>query len=384
MKKRIVFLMSDTGGGHRAAAEAITDALIEKYGDEQVDSQLVDVFRNYTYPPFRSAPESYPVMVNKSPILWKTLYEIPNSPRRALIAKNALWYWNRRKLMQLPKHYPADVVVSVHSVITRPSFWAYQQQPERPPFLTVVTDLTSTPMLWYEKRCEHCYVPTQRAYDRGLACGMRPEQITITGLPVNPSFIRALGSVSKQEARTELGWDPNLPTIMMVAGGEGMGPIFETARSIDAQNLHCQLVVIAGKNATLKDKLEGQAWNQPTHIYGFVNMPLFMLASDILVTKAGPGTITEAGIASLPMIIMDRIPGQEEGNVDHVVDNGAGVYAPKPGLVAEEVTRWLERGQTYLEERASNAKKLANPDAVYQIAENIWEYAHFEAIVGQT
>ena len=344
MKKRILFLMSDTGGGHRAAAEAIRDALFIRHGPDRVEAKLVDVFKDYCFPPFSSAPETYPLWVNYSKTTWGLTFEIPNTPRRAKIAAQVIYRLNRYKLNQVPIDHPADVVVSVHSVITRPSLRAYLHQRHRPPFVTVVTDLASTPMLWYEDKVERCFVPTRRAYERGLQCGLQDKQLKITGLPVHPGFIEAL--TGKSEARTELGWDQELPAVLMVAGGEGMGPIYETARAINQNKTKCQLIIIAGKNESLKKKLESRQWHQPTKIYPFVtNMPQMMAAADILVTKAGPATICEACIAGLPMILSDAIPGQEPGNVEFVVNNNAGVYAPSPKLVAGTVQDWLTQGQ---------------------------------------
>jgi 1,2-diacylglycerol 3-beta-galactosyltransferase len=161
-------------------------------------------------------------------------------------------------------------------------------------------------MFWYDVRVERCLVPTQPAYDRGLECGLSPEQLCITGLPVHPRYTEPLPD--KVVARRELGWDPHLPVVLMAAGGEGMGPLYETARAIDQRRLDCQLMVIAGKNKALKERLDASTWNQPTRIYPFVkDMPRLMAAADILVTKAGPATISEACIAGLPLILSDAI-----------------------------------------------------------------------------
>jgi 1,2-diacylglycerol 3-beta-galactosyltransferase len=196
----------------------------------------------------------------------------------------------------------------------------------------------------------------------------------VTGLPVNPKF--ADGLMSKEEARTKLGWTPDLPAILMVGGGEGMGPLMRIARVVNALKARCQLVIIAGRNALLKSQLEAQDWNQPTHIYGFVtNMPELMVAADLLVTKAGPATISEACIAGLPMILSDAIPGQEDGNVLYITQNHAGVYAPAPKKVAKAVDEFLSKGADFLQAAGERAHSLARPDAVWQIADEIWQYA---------
>lgn len=272
------------------------------------------------------------------------------------------------------REHPADMVVSVHSLLTRTTTQALMKFEQRPPFMVVVTDLVSTHMFWYDRHVDRCLVPTQPAFDRGIESGLRPEQMRVTGLPVHPHFATRL--IEKSAARQELGWDATLPTILMVGGGEGMGPLYEAARAVNDQRLKCQLVVIAGRNQQLKAKLQADRWNQPTHIYGFVtNMPVLMAASDILVSKAGPATISEACIAGLPVILYDAIPGQETGNVEYVVNNNAGVFAPSPSEVAESVTQWLGEGADGLKRRSDNARRLGRPNAVWEIADEIWEYA---------
>jgi 1,2-diacylglycerol 3-beta-galactosyltransferase len=372
--KRVLILMSDTGGGHRAAAEAIRDALRIQHGDE-AHVEIVDVFRYYSPAPFKYAPEFYPWWVNRSKTSWGLGYNLSNTRQRAKLLSSGMYMTIEGGLKRMFREHPADVVVCVHSVLTRPSMQALLRLKERPPFITVVTDLVSTHMFWYDRRTERCLVPTQPAYDRGLESGMSPEQLRITGLPVHPRFSQIL--TDKATARETLGWHPDLPAILLVGGGEGMGPLHKTARAINSKRLNCQLAVIAGRNAELKARLESARWNQPTHIYGFVtDMPRLMAAADILVTKAGPATISEACIAGLPMILYDAIPGQETGNVDYVVDNGAGVFAPTAYLVANAVADWLAEGPNSIQRRSDSARRLARPNAVWDIADEVWTWAH--------
>lgn len=372
--KRILFLFSDTGGGHRAAAEAIRDALYLQHGRDALRVAMVDVFKETLFP-LNYMPELYPWIVNHGKSSWGVGYNLSNTNRRAKAITNYMYLTNGHRLRKMARLNPADVVVCVHSVIARPSLKAFLTLEERPPFITVVTDLVSTHMFWYDKRSDRCLVPTQAAYDRGLECGLTPEQLRVTGLPVNPRFNDGL--VDKLEARQGLGWNPTLPTIMLVSGGEGMGPLYETARAINEQQLKCQLVVITGKNKQLKEKLNASHWNQPTHIYGFVtDMPRMMAAADVMITKAGPATISEACIAGLPLILSDAIPGQETGNVEYVLENNAGVYAPDPHDVADTLRAWLAEGEAGLKQRADNARQIARPNAVWDIASEVWEAAH--------
>lgn len=372
MPKRILFIMSDTGGGHRAAAEAIAAALVEQHGDD-VSIELVDVFRGYSPFPFKYMPEFYPWLINKSKSSWGIGYKLSDSRTNARTLARSMYVTMESGIKQMLRDHPADVIVSVHSVLTRVTMQALCAQSQRPPYVVVVTDLVSTHMFWYDRRAERTLVPTQPAYDRGLRAGLTPEQMRVTGLPVHPRFARGL--LDKAEARASLGWDPDLPAILIVGGGEGMGPIYKTAQAIDGQQLQCQLAIIAGRNKALKTRIEETTWNQPTHAYGFVtDMPRMMAAADILVTKAGPSTISEACIAGLPLILYDAIPGQETGNVEYVIENEAGVYAPHPREVGEAVAAWLAEGAAGLQRRSANARRIARPNAVYEIADEIWQY----------
>ncbi|MEP7290851.1 MAG: glycosyltransferase [Chloroflexota bacterium] len=378
MTKHILFLMSDTGGGHRAAAEAISEALRRRYG-EKVEIELVDVFKAYSPFPWNFMPEFYPWLISHGKSSWGMGYKLSNTQRRAKVLSQGMYLTVEARIKRMLREHPADVVVSVHSLLTRLAMQAMNAGETRPPFVVVITDLVSTHMFAYDHRADRTIVPTDPAYDRGIEAGLLPEQMRITGLPVHPRFSEGLPE--KRDARQTLGWDATLPTLLLVGGGEGMGPLYKVARALNNRRLKCQLVIIAGRNKTLKDNLGISRWNQPTHVYGFVNdMPRLMAAADVLVSKAGPSTICEACIAGLPMILYDAIPGQETGNVDYVVANEAGVFAPSPREVADAAQAWLGEGAKGLARRSDNARRIGRPNAVWEIAEEVWEFAHRPAV----
>ncbi|HBX82646.1 MAG TPA: galactosyldiacylglycerol synthase, partial [Propionibacteriaceae bacterium] len=121
--------------------------------------------------------------------------------------------------------------------------------------------------------------------------------------------------------------------------------------------------------------LDSHDWKIPVHTYGFTrDMPDFMAAADMIVTKAGPGTICEAFAARLPLILYSRMPGQEDGNVTYVVQHEAGVWAPRPWEVVQAVTRWVEDPEARV--RASEAAaRVAKPQAARDIARIIADHA---------
>ena len=131
-----------------------------------------------------------------------------------------------------------------------------------------------------------------------------------------------------------------------MVGGEGIGPVAAIARSVAtrlaADARRAQLVVICGRNEQLRRQLTQSEWPLPVRVEGFVeNMPDWMGACDCVVTKAGPGTIAEALICGLPILLTGFIPGQEEGNVPFVLENGVGAYSEEPAEIAAIVSRWF-------------------------------------------
>lgn len=374
VKKRVLILLSDTGGGHRAAAEAIRDALFRKPGADSVAVELVDVFRDYSPAPFKYLPEIYPWWVNNSKQSWGAGYNISNTRQRARILSTTIFHTLEQGLKRLLREHPADVIVCVHSALARPTMKAMQSLPDRAPFVVVVTDLVSTHHMWYERRAERTLVPTAAALARGYENGLTGEQLRLTGLPVHPAFIDGL--TDQGNARAALGLEPQLPAVLLVGGVDGMGPVYDTALALNERRPACQLLIIAGRNETLRQRLGAVAWNQPTQVYGFrSDMPLVLAATDIIVTKAGPATISEACIAGLPLILYDAIPGQETGNVDWVVEHDIGVFTPDPQEIGDTLVAWLAEGPAGLQRRSQRARDQARPNAVFEIAAEIWHQA---------
>lgn len=368
-RRRVLFLMSDTGGGHRAAARSIQAAMNDRYPD-QYRFSMVDVFRCCTPFPYKYMPEFYPIWVTYSAITWQFGYMLTDGRWRSRLFLDAAFFTWRKKLEAMFEHEKADIVVCVHSLFNRAALRVLSQHAQRPPFITVVTDLVSTPVSWYQPKTDRCLVPTDEAYARGLDIGMPAEKMQVTGLPVHPDFINKLQS--KAEARDQLGWYPDKMGVLLVSGGDGMGPVYETVQAINAAGFDIQLAIVAGRNERLKRQLNSIDWRQPTYIYPFVDyMATLMAAADIIITKAGPATITEASVAGLPMILSGRVPGQEDGNVRLVINKGAGVFAPKPERVVHYLRNWINAAPEVREGYSKAAQQLSRPDAAWVVAEEI-------------
>lgn len=369
--KRISLLMSDTGGGHRASAEAIQEALLEQ-ANEPLHIELVDIFRQYTPFPYKNFPEIYPLLVAYGKrIFWEPTYRLSDGFQRARIIATltlpTLW----RGMRHFAREVQSDLFVCLHPLILRPVLHGLQHN--RPPFVTVVTDLVSTHAFWYHREADLTIVPTVAAFEQGLRYRMPAHRMKVIGLPVAQKFSKP--QQPQAQLRSELGWHLDLPTVLVIGGGDGMGPLREIAQHLANLAIPLQLVVVCGRNETLREQLAAQTWQNPTHIYGFMrNMPELMTAADLVVTKAGPSSIVEALNCGKPLVLSSAIPGQEDGNVLYITQSGAGVWAPTPNQVAAAVTELLQGGAMGLHAAAARARQLAMPNAASEIAQQLLHY----------
>ena len=358
----ILFLFSDTGGGHRSAATAIIGALEAEFSG-QATWEMLDFFKHYAPPPFDTAPDTYAPMA-QIPDLWELGFIASNQRITARAIQRVLWPYVRKAVARLIAEHPCDMLLSVHPIINTPLLRGLPK--DRPPYLVVVTDMVSTHQWWYTPQADLTIVPTEEARQRGISLGLDPKRMHVVGLPIARQFAAPM---AKPQARNKLELPQDIPLVLMVSGGEGMGPLEETVRAIINQRVPVGMVIITGKNADLKARLESLDFPYPAAIRGFVdNMPDSMQACDVNITKAGPGTIREAFTAGLPILLYSKMPGQEDGNVDYVVNHEAGVWMDDPAGVAETLQRWIDN-PVEMRKFSQNSLNLARPDSSKIIAQ---------------
>ncbi|KAF5206004.1 Processive diacylglycerol beta-glucosyltransferase [Thalictrum thalictroides] len=377
--KKVLILMSDTGGGHRASAEAIKAAFYEEFGEEY-QVFVTDLWSEHTPWPFNQLPRSYNFLVKHGP-LWKMTYygSAPRLVHQTNFAATSAFI--AREVATGIMKYQPDIIISVHPLMQHVPLRILRAKGllEKIVFTTVVTDLSTCHPTWFHKLVTRCYCPTTEVAKRASKAGLQPSQIKIFGLPVRPSFVKPIRP--KDVLRRELGMDEDLPTVLLMGGGEGMGPIEATARAL-GNSLYDknigepigQVLVICGRNKKLANKLLSIKWKIPVQVKGFVTkMEECMGACDCIITKAGPGTIAEAMIRGLPIILNDYIAGQEVGNVPYVVENGCGKYSKSPKQIANIVAQWFGPKADEFKTMSQNCLKLAKSDAVFKIVHDLHE-----------
>jgi 1,2-diacylglycerol 3-beta-galactosyltransferase len=369
--QRILIFFSDTGGGHRAAANALRDAFQHAFPG-QFEITLVDGFKDCAPFPFNHIPDTYFPLTTYTPWLWGALFHTSNSRVSLPVSATVDDLILRRGCARVIRQIDPDLVISVHPLINRAARNALKQLKPDAPFVTVVTDLFDAHGMWFSAASDLVIVPTQGAYNRGIRWNFPPDKMRVIGQPISLKFATDGKGETQRELRARLHLRQDLFTILLVGGGEGMGPLRGIARALDHSHLNIQLVIIAGRNEKLQKQLRQLSWHVPVNIQGFVtNMPDWMRASDLVITKAGPGTIMETLAAGKPMILSGFLRGQEEGNVRFVQETGIGVLRTNAQAIVRQVRAWLDGEHGQLEKMQANARRNARPNAAVEIVREI-------------
>jgi 1,2-diacylglycerol 3-beta-galactosyltransferase len=328
MTKRALLLISDTGGGHRSAANAIAAALEETRAPYAYEPRIEDVAAHCAFP-LTQLGLGYSMALRYAPPIYGALYHATNGRRRyrALVRFCEPLY--RERLRDLFIGYQPDVIVSVHPLLNHAALRARDDaRMEHVPVVTVITDLGKVHESWLVPEADAIVVPAREVYQRALSRGVPSSRLRLLGHPIHPKFDDVTGS--KTDLRAQLHLPGDTPVVMLMAGGEGGGKLLSTSLALARARLPIELVVVCGRNEHLEQKLVELSATLPTpmHVLGFTDkIPEYFRAVDLLVTKAGPGTLAEANAAQLPVVVYDYVPGQERGNVDFVRHNGLGLIA---------------------------------------------------------
>jgi 1,2-diacylglycerol 3-beta-galactosyltransferase len=405
-QRTILFLIADTGAGHRSAANAISHAIRLVSQREQEEWQarhqyavvgnslasaptssldepgeyapptyrieIVDVFEEYSRFPLREAVKLYGPTIRYNPKLFGEFFHRSNSEETVKAVNTLASPLIFNGLLRLFTAIQPDVIVSVHPLVNFVTIRALKQLNLHIPFLTVVTDMVSVHFSWFAPGADMYIVPTEQAKQLYLKRHLDPDHVRILGMPIDPKYTMEVDSKERLQGR--LGLRPRLPVVLLVGGGDGAGGLHAAVRAISQARLPVQLMVVTGRNKKLYAQLQRTRarLNVPAKIFGFVNnMPELMHAADVIVTKAGPGTISEALACNLPIILSGYVPGQEEGNVDFVVQNDVGVLALDSRTLIDALRHLLKPGSSVLKQRLENAQKWKRPYASFDIAEEI-------------
>ncbi len=362
---RILILFSDTGGGHRAAARALTDAL--KLLDPSCEVTVADPLIGQGPAIVRRLASLYSPMIRRSRTAWGALYHTSNTRPTFAGIRAVFGPGVRRVVAQLLKRHDPDVVLSVHPLLNHIAHQAIRRSGRPRALMTVITDLVDFHRGWTFSQADLVIAPTEGARKVALRRRVPADRVKLLGLPVDLRF-RPPAPGEKQALRRRFGLDEQRFTIMIMGGAAGVGHLAAQVRELALDRHSWQLVVVCGRNEKLRRRLLEIDVQTPMLVLGFVEyMPELMRACDLVVTKAGPGAIAESLATGLPLVITGFLPGQETPNVEFVVDSGIGAFAPKEPELLDEVRVLAEGGPTW-REMSRKAADLAHPYASADIA----------------
>jgi hypothetical protein len=368
--KRIQILFHDAGGGHRNAAVALQTVIAQQNRPWQVDlvqfqdlTDHLDVLRKLTGIRIQ---EQYNILLRNG---W-TLGAL----QLLRVLQTTIRVFHAPMVKLLAKHFqkqPADLMISVIPHFNREIAEAWSAcYPERP-FVTIITDLADFPPHFWIEPVKEQYVicGTEKAVQQAREMGKDPSHIFATsGMILRPDFYQE-DKTDRLALRRELNLRPDLTTGMLLFGGFGSKVMYEIAERLEAADLPLQLMVICGRNEKLAEEFRAKAWKIPLNVVGFTKeMHRLMCAADFLIGKPGPGSVAEAIVRRLPVILECNawtLP-QERYNTEWVKEKRVGIVLNNFGEIVSGVKQLLQPGK--LAEFRHNVELLDNR-AVFEIPE---------------
>ncbi|GAB4425851.1 MAG: glycosyltransferase [Chloroflexi bacterium OHK40] len=367
---RVLLLHASVGTGHKRAAEALATAFTRRQpGEVRVEDVL-----DHTPRLFRVAyARSYLELTDRAPLVWGYFYTQTNAdPNLAEFTNNV------RKLVEsigtnglkdVLRSFVPEVIICTH-FLPMELLVRYKRNAQLPqPIYCVITDFAAH-TFWTYTEIDRYFVADTQTRDQLIARGVTPAQITVSGIPVEPE-------IAEPKDRLEMRASHGLPTdgrvITLFGGGVDDDHVRMIVQGLLHREIEATLVVVAGRNPTLFESLSDLSSTPRLRLilHGYINfVDDLIVASDLVITKAGGLIVSEVLARGVPLVVIDPIPGQEEWNADFVVSSGAGVQL----RMAESVPATVERllGHPHLlEAMRAAARHVGRPRAALEIAEQV-------------
>lgn len=365
---RILILSASVGAGHVRAAQAVEGAL--RAVDSTSTIEHWDIL-SYTNSAFRKVyRDGYFKMVGRAPHLLGWLYDRTDRPFQPNRMEQRVERANVRPFLDAVRAFDPDLAICSHFLPATLLERERRKGRIRARIATVVTDF-EIHGLWLAAPSDHYFVATDEARAHLLALGQAPAAVTVSGIPTDPLF-----SVprDRREMRAKHGWHPELPALLVSAGGFGAGNGTRLVEALVAAELPAQIIAVCGKSAPLRTAIESAAAGRKegslplVRAIGFTTeMHELMAAADLMIGKPGGLTTSESLIQGLGWVVVQPIPGQEEKNATYLLEQGVGIWCANLHTLAFKVRAVLEEPGR-LAAMQANARRIACPDAAKIVA----------------
>src|SRR5436190_4566767 len=374
MLKRVLLLSASAGAGHVRAAEAVEKAFQATANDIEV--RHLDVL-NYTNKLFRHLySQAYIDLVNTMPEVPGWLYDALDTPWKNERRRLALNKLNTRPFVKVLREYQPDMIVCTHFLPAEIVSWLKAKERLSSRQAIVVTDFDVHAM-WLCHHYEQYFVAIDEARVYLEVLGIPAAKIKVTGIPIDPVFaVRK----DKSEMRRKHGLAADRTTILLSAGGFGVGSMESIISALLQLQARSQIVAVCGRNVELYQQLtkmaasgkpEAQVILKP---FGYTReMDELMAASDLVLGKPGGLTTSEALAKGLVFVIVNPIPGQEERNADHLLEAGVGIRCNNLPTLAYKLDQLLADPKRFAKMQR-HARQMARPHAAREIVEKVREW----------
>ena len=362
--KRVLLLYISQVSGHRHSAVAISKALKELNSDCEIRS--LNGF-GYTFPLMEKVINTaYMGVIKRAPQIWEYLYDNPKVIKASRKIKESIHKSSHKKFKPLFDEFKPDVVVCTQAFPCGMVADFKKANHLSVKVIGVLTDFAPH-MYWLHEGVDYYVVPFEDAKKRYMNEGIKEGQIKVFGIPIRMKFAEQL---DRKAIAHKLHLDIDIPTILVMGGGQGLGPMKEAVKSLIDLKRQLQIIVIAGTNLKLAQwiKKAQRKTSKKIIVYDYANnVDELMEVATLIITKPGGMTSSEVLAKGVPMVVIDPIPGQEERNADFLVKSGIAIRVNDKKKIGHSVDALLNNLDK-LKSMREAALKYAKPHAAQDIA----------------
>ncbi len=362
--KKILLMYITLNSGHHRASLAIENAL--KQISPSLETLNINAF-GYTNPILEKViNRTYTSVIKTKPEVWEYLYDNPKVLKSVQGLREVIHKYNSKRLKKLLEDFKPDAVVCTQAFPCGMMADYKRNLSLRLPVIGVLTD-HAPHSYWIFRGIDYYITPSDASKERFVKNGVSEDKIKSYGIPIDLKFSK---SHDKNTICKGIGLDPNLPTVLIMGGSQGLGPVENIVTILEAIDMPFQLIVICGTNKRLKNNLSRRSarYKKKILVFGHVeNVDEIMEVSSIIITKPGGLTTAEALSKDLPMIIVHPIPGQEAKNTEFLLQQGVALRAEDREDIAALVQELLINN-TKLDEMKKRIADFKKPNSAMDIA----------------
>jgi len=364
MSRRILLMYISDVSGHKQATLAVEEGI--RSIDHGAEILNINAF-NYTNPiSEKIINKLYIGVIKRTPKIWEYLYDNPSVVKNTNVLKQMIHRFNAPKLKSLFDRFQPDAIACSQAFPCGMAAYFKECYGIDIPLVGILTDYTSH-SYWIYDNVNYYVVPSESVKEQLIRRGVGQEKIKVLGIPIEPKFAQAQ---DREQIRNKLGLEAHIPVVLIMGGGQGLGPMKKIVSMLNKLKTPLQMIVVCGTNKKLytelnekKDKIR-----KKIIIFPFVNnIEQLMESSDLIITKPGGITTAEALAKGLPMIIIKPIPGQEESNTQYLLERGVAIKVDEIKNLPKCILELLS-DSARLNEMSQKARSISRPNSSRDIA----------------